>query len=243
MNNTLWSSWARTHVGMVRKVNQDAFADLSDKQLWVVADGMGGHQNGNVASAEIVKAFKQFEPEERMGATVKKIYLQLKKVNYSLLEQAAQVGGNTVIGSTVAILYAKQSRCVTIWSGDSRIYLFRRGELKQLTRDHNNESRLLAEGFSRKEIKVHHDAQILTHAIGGEPEAFLDAQTQEVRHGDIFLLCSDGLNKEVTDSEIEEVLRRLSCPQAVNDLIDLALHRGGRDNITLMLVQASNVDN
>ena len=243
MNNTLWFSWARTHVGMVRKVNQDAFADLPDKQLWVVADGMGGHQNGNMASAEIVKAFKQFEPEERIGTTVKKIYLQLKKVNYSLLEQAAQAGGGAVIGSTVAILYAKQSRCVIIWSGDSRIYLFRRGELKQITRDHNNEPRLLAEGFSHEEIKVHPYAQILTHAIGGEPEAFLDVQTQEVRHGDIFLLCSDGLNKEVTDREIEEVLRRLPCPQAVNDLMDLALHRGGRDNITLMLVQASNVYN
>ena len=240
-NNTLWSSWGRTHVGMVRKINQDAFADLPDKCLWVVADGMGGHENGDLASTEIVKTLKQFEPEERIGTSVKKIYQQLEKVNYKLLEQATLAGDNAVIGSTVAILYTNQTSCVAIWSGDSRIYLFRRGELKQITRDHNNEPRLLAEGFSPEEIKVHPYAQILTHAIGGEPEVFLDAQIQEIRLGDIFLLCSDGLNKEVADSEIEDVLRRMSYQQAGNHLMDLALKRGGRDNITIILVQASRV--
>jgi len=238
-NNTLWSSWGRTHVGIVRKIPQDAFADLSDKNLWVVADGMGGHKNGELASAEIIKTLKQFIPEKRLGSTIKKIYQQIREVNTTLLGLAALEGGDSVIGSTVAILYANQTRCVVLWSGDSRIYLFRRGELKQLTRDHNNEDRLLAEGFSLVEVKVHPYAQILTHAIGGEAEVFLDAQIQEVRDGDIFLLCSDGLNKEVTDIEIEEVLNRLTYQQAVDDLMDLALQRGGRDNITLIMVQAS----
>ena len=242
-NKALWSSLGKTHVGMVRKINQDAFADLPDKYLWVVADGMGGHENGDLASTEIVKALKKFEPEEWIGTTVKKIYQQLKKVNYQLLEQATVAGENAVIGSTVAILYANRTRCVAIWSGDSRIYLFRRGELKQITRDHNNEPVLLAEGFSPEEIKIHPYAQILTHAIGGEQEVFLDAQIQEVKQGDIFLLCSDGLNKEVTDSEIEAVLKRYPYQQAVDNLMDLALQRGGRDNITLILAQAFRVDN
>ena len=239
--NTLWSSWGRTHVGMVRRINQDAYADLSDKHLWVVADGMGGHNNGELASAEIINTLKQFEPEERVGSTVKKLFQQLKLVNYSLLEQAALEGVNAVIGSTVVVLYANQARCVAIWSGDSRIYLFRRGKLRQISRDHNNENRLLDEGFSPEEIKVHPYAQVLTHAIGGEAEVFLDAQVQEARQGDIFLLCSDGLNKEVTDDEIEEVLGRLNYQQAVDELMDLALQRGGRDNITLITVQANLV--
>ena len=234
----LWSSWGRTHVGMIRKINQDAFADLPDKRLWVVADGMGGHKNGGFASDEIIKTLKKFEPEKWIGSTIKKIYQQLKKVNYVLLEQAAMAGDNVVIGSTVAILYTNQTSCVAIWSGDSRIYLFRRGELKQITRDHNNERRLLSEGFSPEEVKAHPYAQILTHAIGGEPEAFLDAQIQEINQGDIFLLCSDGLNKEVADNEIEDVLRRCSYQQAIDDLMDLALQRGGRDNITIIIVQA-----
>ena len=238
-----WSSWGRTHVGMMRTVNQDAFADLPGKCLWIVADGMGGHDHGDLASAEIIQAFTQFEPEEKIGATVKKIYQQLKNVNYGLLEQAALTSDNAVIGSTVAILYANQASCVAIWSGDSRIYLFRRGELKQITRDHNNEPMLLAEGFSPEEAKTHPYAQVLTHAIGGEPEVFLDVQIQEIREGDIFLLCSDGLNKEVTDSEIEDVLRRHPYQQAVNDLMDLSLQRGGRDNITIIMAQAIKPDN
>jgi len=224
-------------VGGVRKINQDAFTDLPEKGLWVVADGMGGHKDGAIASEAIISAFKQFEPEKTIGATVKKIHQQLDKVNGALIEQAALAGENEIIGSTVVILYAKQQRCVFVWSGDSRIYLFRRGQLRQLTHDHNNESALLAEGFNAEEIKNHPYAQVLTHAIGGEAEVYLDAQIQEVRHGDIFLLCSDGLNKEVSDGEIESILAQMPYRQAVNSLMELSLQRGGRDNITIVLAQ------
>ena len=224
---------------MVRKMNQDAFADLPGKCIWVVADGMGGHKDGDFASTEIINAIEQFEPEKTIGTTVKKIYQQLNKVNDVLIEQAALAGGNEVIGSTVVVLYVHQTRCVALWSGDSRIYLFRRSELRQITRDHNHEAKLLAEGFSPEDLINHPYAQTLTHAIGGEQNVYLDVQIQEFRHGDVFLLCSDGLNKEITDSEIEDVLRQMPYQQAVNHLMDLALQRGGRDNITLILVQSS----
>ncbi len=237
--NIVWSSCGSTHVGMVRQVNQDAFVNLPDKCLWVVADGMGGHKDGEFASAEIVNRLNQFEAEKTLGASVKKIYQQLDSVNQRLIEQAELAGDNEVVGSTVAILYANQLNCVAIWSGDSRIYLLRRGELKQITHDHNHESTLMAEGLSPEEIKEHPYTQTLTHAIGGEQELYLDAQIQEFRHEDVFLLCSDGLNKEVTDSEIEDVLRQMSYQQAVNHLMDLALQRGGQDNITIILAQVS----
>jgi serine/threonine protein phosphatase PrpC len=236
-NRLVWSSYGRTHVGGVRRINQDAFADLPDKSLWVVADGMGGHKDGAIASDMIVSAFKQFEPEKTIGATVKKIHQQLDKVNGALVEQAALTGENEIIGSTVVILYASQKRCAVVWSGDSRIYLFRRSQLRQLTRDHNNEPRLLAEGLTPEQVKTHPYAQVLTHAIGGEAEVYLDAQIQELRHGDIFLLCSDGLNKEVSDGEIENILSQMPYRQAVNSLMELSLQRGGRDNITIVLVQ------
>ncbi len=231
-----WSSYGRTDVGRVRSVNQDNFANLPDKRLWVVADGMGGHKDGHLASAKIVEVLTQFEPEKAIGTTVKRIYQSLYAVNQTLVEQAAQT--NDVIGSTVVVLYAHRLSCIAMWSGDSRIYLFRRGELKQLTRDHNNEAALLAEGYTPDEVAIHPYAQILTHAIGGEDAVYLDAQIQEVCHGDIFLLCSDGLNKEVADSEIEDVLRRMPYQQAVDHLMELALQRGARDNTTLILVQA-----
>ncbi|WP_031432403.1 PP2C family protein-serine/threonine phosphatase [Methylomarinum vadi] len=237
MPSTSWLSYGRTHIGKIRSINQDAFANIPEKSLWVVADGMGGHKDGDFASRAIVKAMQDLEPTKYIGATVKRIYQQLHHVNQHLLDHAAVHGENDVIGSTVAILLAHRHHCVTMWSGDSRIYLFRRGILKQITRDHNNESKLLADGYSMEEIKQNPYAQTLTHAIGGESEVFLDAQALEACHDDIFLLCSDGLTKEVADSEIEDILGQAPYRQAVDLLMDLALLRGGRDNITVLVVK------
>lgn len=231
-----WSSCGRTHVGTVRKVNQDAFANLPEKQLWIVADGMGGHKDGEVASNKIVDAFKQFEAEKTIGATANKIHQQLAKVNGELIELAA--GKNEVIGSTVVVFYVQNQHGIVIWSGDSRLYLFRRGQLTQLSRDHNNELNFLLKGFSLEEVKAHPYAQTLTHAIGGEEAVYLDAQIVEVRDSDIFLLCSDGLNKEVSDSEIDACFEQMPYIQAMDCLIELSLQRGGRDNITVVMVQA-----
>lgn len=239
MTNFIWNSHGLTHVGKKRKINQDAFLNLPDKELWVVADGMGGHKAGEVASASIINSLKALIPEQTIGSTVKKIVYELLKVNQRLLDLAAEGGANEVIGSTVVILLACNQYCVYLWSGDSRIYLFRKGRLKQISRDHNDESRLLAEGFSIKEVRTYPFAQALTHAIGGEKNLYLDAQIQEIRNGDVFLLCSDGLNKEVCDSEIESIFKKTSIEESLTQLIELALERGGQDNITIILAQAT----
>lgn len=238
MANFKWNSYGLTHVGKKRKVNQDAFLNLPNKKLWVVADGMGGHKAGEVASNSIVNSMNTLMPENSIGSTVKKIYFKLRKVNQSLLDLAAEGGDNEVIGSTVAIFLACNQYCVYLWSGDSRIYLFRKGKLKQISHDHNNENRLLAEGFSVNEAKAYPFAQALTHAIGGDKKLYLDAQIQEILNGDIFLLCSDGLNKEVCDGEIESILKKTSIEESLNQLIKLALERGAQDNVTMILAQA-----
>jgi len=239
MTNFIWNSYGITHVGKKRKINQDAFLNLPDKKLWVVADGMGGHKAGEVASAAIVNSLKALIPEQTIGSTVKKIVYELLKVNQRLLDLAAEGGDNEVIGSTVVILLACNQYCVYLWSGDSRIYLFRKGELKQISSDHNNGSKLLAEGFSIEEVQTSPFAQALTHAIGGEENLYLDAQIQEIRNGDIFLLCSDGLNKEVGDAEIESILKKAAIEESLTQLIALALERKALDNITIILAQAS----
>jgi serine/threonine protein phosphatase PrpC len=240
MTNFIWHSYGLTHIGKKRKINQDAFLNLPDNKLWVVADGMGGHKAGEVASASIINSLKSLIPEKTIGSTVKKMVYELLKVNQKLLDLAAEGGGdNEVIGSTVVILLACHQYCVYLWSGDSRIYLFRKGELKQISRDHNHESRLLAEGFSIKEARTYPFAQALTHAIGGEEILYLDAQIQEIRNGDIFLLCSDGLFKEVCNTEIESILKKTSIKESLIHLIELALEREAKDNITMILAQAS----
>jgi serine/threonine protein phosphatase PrpC len=239
MTNFQWNSYGLTHVGKKRKINQDAFLNMPDKELWVVADGMGGHQAGEVASASIINSMKALDTAQTIGLTVKKIVFELTKVNQRLLDLAAGGENNEVIGSTVVILLACNQYCVYLWSGDSRIYLFRNGVLKQISHDHNNETNLLTEGYSNTEIETHPFSQALTHAIGGDENLYLDAQIQEIRNGDIFLLCSDGLNKEINDVEIESMLQTLSVEESLIQLIELALEREAKDNITLILTQAS----
>lgn len=235
MNKNGWESYGVTHTGKKRKINQDAFLDLADRQLWIVADGMGGHKDGEYASKAIVEAFKTFTPEKTIGATISEIHHQLKTVNQSLCELAGKAGERVVIGSTVVVLLGYRQYSVALWSGDSRIYLFRHGKLSQITSDHNYEAFLLANGVNVERGKAHPFAQSLTHAIGSDKKFFLEAKIQETRPGDIFLLCSDGLNKEVTDTEIEHILQTSPITSATEQLLNLCLERGARDNITIVV--------
>ena len=240
MNDNSWISYGLTHTGKIRKTNQDTFLNLPEKHLWMVADGMGGHQAGELASGAIADALKSFKFSKTLGATIKAIYCELMKVNCQLVDLASESGENTVIGSTVAILLAWQQHCVCLWSGDSRIYLFRKGKLRQLSRDHNYESKFLSNGYSIEEVKIQPFMQTLTHAIGGEDELYLEAQIQEIRPGDTFLLCSDGLNKEVNDTEIESILNTTPIDQVASQLLECSLEAGGRDNITVVVSVLTN---
>jgi serine/threonine protein phosphatase PrpC len=235
MRDLFWNSYAQTHIGKVRKINQDAYLDLFGQHLWLVADGMGGHEAGELASAAIVDALQSFRQEKWLGASVAKLYRKLLGVNRMLVDAAVENGQDSVVGSTVAILLASRHQGVCLWSGDSRVYLHRRGRLRQLTRDHNYAAQMLAEGYSGEEAEGNPYAQVLTHAVGADPALFLEAQIHEIRPGDIYLLCSDGLNKEVGDSEIETVLNSVALERALPELLNRCLARGARDNTTIVL--------
>ncbi len=236
-----WEAYGKTHTGKIRSINQDAFLDLTEHKLWLVADGMGGHKDGEYASKAIVDALRSFKPKKTLGKTISEIYRQLQRVNQNLYQLALDDEYHQVVGSTVAILLSYEQFCITLWSGDSRIYLFRNGKLNQITDDHNYESFLLANGTSPEIIKAHPFSQSLTHAIGSDEEFFLEPHIQQTKPNDIFLLCSDGLNKEVTDKEIESKLQMYtkSIAEATDQLIELCLMRGARDNVTIVLVHIS----
>jgi serine/threonine protein phosphatase PrpC len=231
-----WESFGLTHTGVIRKINQDTFIDLPDQQLWLVADGMGGHKAGEYASAAIVETFNTFVPEKTIGATVSGIHRKLQDVNRALWHLAKEEGEQEIIGSTVAILLAFNRYCITLWSGDSRIYLFRNSKLTQITHDHNYGAYLATNGLSFNEANAHPFTQALTHAIGSDEEFFLETHIQEIRPDDIFLLCSDGLNKEITDAEIEGVLQTTIIQEASEQLMERCLQQGARDNVTIVLV-------
>ena len=227
-----------THTGNVRQINQDAFLNLPEQQLWLVADGMGGHQAGEVASAAIVQSLRNYSTARTLGSSIKKIYRKLVRVNQDLLETASLGNSNDIIGSTVAILLTHGQHAVCLWSGDSRIYMLRNNQLHQLTRDHNHEELFFAEGHTPEQVISNPYAQALIHAIGVDQELFVETLLLEIKQDDIFLLCSDGLNKEVTDVEIEDRLKEpFSVDENVRQLVELSLERGARDNVTVVVVK------
>jgi serine/threonine protein phosphatase PrpC len=237
MTTARWESYGVTHTGKKRKINQDTFLELTDKQLWLVADGMGGHKSGEYASGAIVDAFRTFTNEKSIGSAVSEIHHKLQSVNQALCELAKEVGEHEVIGSTVAIFLGYNQYGVALWSGDSRIYLFRNSKLKQITHDHSYESYLRANGVLTEDAKAHPFAQSLTHAVGSDSDFFLEALIQEIRPNDLFLLCSDGLNKEIADIEIESLLQTTAIKEASEQLLDRCLERGARDNVTIVLAR------
>ncbi len=230
-----WVSHCITHVGRVREINEDACLDLPEQGLWVVADGMGGHDAGDVASRLVVDSLRDVGGYQRFSEFVDDVEQRLIAVNQSLVEQAQRIDAETTIGSTVVALLAYGRHCVCLWAGDSRLYRYRGGRLVQISRDHSEVEELIRRGVvSRQNAGNHQLANVITRAVGAAPELYLDAELNEIMHGDRFLLCSDGLNKEVSDREIRECMATPNSEKICETLVNLALSRGCRDNITVV---------
>ncbi|MES9831271.1 MAG: protein phosphatase 2C domain-containing protein [Candidatus Thiodiazotropha sp. DIVDIV] len=239
-NRFFWVSAHITDKGKVRNINEDACLDRADLGIWVVADGMGGHAAGDLASGMIVNELKSMAPGDSLGQLAGDVEQRLHYVNQQLLIESQERGGE-IIGSTVVTLLAYDGYCIYQWAGDSRIYLYRRGNLKQLSRDHSQVEELIEQGIvSSDEAEQSSIANYITRAVGACDLLELDAEMVEPCDGDLFLLCSDGLNKEVSDSEIADILGRHDLQDSIQELINLAMERGARDNVTIVLVQAKS---
>lgn len=232
-----FDSHGLSHVGLVRPRNEDAFLDRPDLGLWAVADGMGGHEAGDLASARIVEALGQIAPPHGdLASFVSRVRTALTEVDRELRERAAMLGPGAVIGSTVVTLLAVGNRFACVWAGDSRLYRLRSGTLKQLTVDHSHVQDLVFRGLLREEdAEGHPAAHIVTQAIGAGGLGF-GVVEGEVRAEDAFLLCSDGLNRVVRAADIA---RALASPpqQAGADLVDTVLGRGAPDNVAVVIVR------
>ncbi len=237
-----WTAAAFTHQGNVRQHNEDACLSLPERGIWAVADGMGGHADGDVASREVVRSLESLPDGLALEALAEAARGALVRVNRSLRERAsAGLGPASVIGSTVVALLARGANAVCLWAGDSRIYLLRDGELRPLTRDHSVVEELIMRGELSPEVALAHpEANALTRAVGGDDALEVETVDVAVRDGDLFLLCSDGLTKEVTQTEMAEILGRTSPLDAACDaLVQQALANGGRDNVTVVAVRAA----
>jgi protein phosphatase len=237
----LWTSASRSHPGRVRQVNEDACLDQSERGLWAVADGMGGHELGEFASGLAVQSLMDLPAVEDLEHRVGVALDWLREVNRHLRAEALR-RDVPVIGTTIAALLAAGSLCSCLWAGDSRIYLYRAGRLKQLTRDHSHLEAARSRRVSRSDDTLDRPrANLITRALGGEDTLRIDRVTVELLDGDIFLLCTDGLSNEVSELSIEQALLPGICGLACNALVDMALDREARDNITAVVVRAEDL--
>ena len=231
-----------THKGRVRSENQDD--GLADEVLFVVADGMGGHAGGAVASRTVVEYFRDnVDP-----VTVAEVIDGTHRANAAVLEAVAADPSLRGMGTTLCVLALvageADDRLIITNVGDSRVYHFQDGELDQITQDHSLVETLLREGrLTPEEAAVHPQRNILTRALGIDEKVLVDDWAMLPFAGDRYVLCSDGLFNEVTDNEIAGVLRRLADPQeAADELVRLANDAGGRDNITVVVVDVDDDD-
>lgn len=229
-------SFGLTDTGCVREHNEDAYLDANTQGFWVVADGAGGHQGGDIASSLIIERLSQIQKQPFLGLLVKKITHALQQVNQELIILSGGAQSKRIIASTVCVLITHKHRAICLWSGDSRIYLLRDKQLSQLTRDHNRIEAFVKAGMSQEEAEQYPLAHYLTAAIGSSSPLFTETQSCEVKQGDRFLLCSDGLFKDVTDNEIALIMQQKNPKKITKQLMNKALSRQASDNVTVLSV-------
>jgi serine/threonine protein phosphatase PrpC len=237
-----FASHALTHIGLVRRRNEDAFLDRPDVGLWAVADGMGGHEAGDYASTRIVTTLGEIAPPRDIEAFANACAERLRDVDAELRDRAAMLGPAATIASTVVVLIADEREFACLWAGDSRIYRWRGGELSRLTRDHSRVQELVDTGLLTPERAAPHpERNIVTRAIGGGRLEF-GRLREPLEPGDRFLLCSDGLTNMVADAEIaRELAPPASSDRAAQRLLDLVLARGAHDNVTAVVIDVEPV--
>lgn len=229
---------AVSHTGFARDHNEDSYHSEPASGLWVVADGMGGHEGGEFASGAIVDHMQSIGRPSSAPDLQARFVDRLTKAN-ELIHDRGQANGAT-IGSTVVALLVFQEHFACVWSGDSRVYLVRDGALSQMSRDHTEANELLDRGvISAEDAENWPRKNVITRAVGVAADVALDHKYGELQARDTFVLCSDGLNAHVTDQEILDVATPSMTPQRICDkLLDMVLDRGASDNTTIMAVRA-----
>lgn len=227
---------ARTHIGLVRKANEDSYLSQPENGLFAVADGMGGHKGGQTASQGAVsvlsEALKGRTPAPQQAEWA------IQAANRRLFDKASQDTELEGMGTTVTLLWANDKEMILAQVGDSRGYLFRDGKLTQLTQDHSLVAQLLKEGLITQEEAAHHPYRnVITRAVGTAMGVEVDVATHSRQAGDLWLLCSDGLHGMVEQPEMEKILRDMEPEAAAQALLEAALEKGGKDNITLILIK------
>jgi protein phosphatase len=245
---------ALTDVGRKRKGNEDSLFLNPDQNLFIVADGMGGHAAGEIASKMAVEAINEFVCltggddditwpfglDENISYDGNRLKTAIKYANRKVLEATKEKSEYEGMATTVAAVLVDGDTANLAHVGDSRVYLMRDGVLKQLTSDHSWVNEQIQSGvLSADQARGHPLRNVVTRALGGKPDLQVDMQVHKMQPGDLLLLCSDGLTTMLPDDEIHELLEGASgdIRRAAQDLVAAANEKGGEDNITVVLIQ------
>ncbi len=248
------TAYGESDTGLVRETNEDSFAVVRHLGLFMVADGMGGAAAGEVASHAVIdhvqRAVEDGETTWPMDSSLRspesgprRFIAGIHRANRHIYRQSGEDWRRRGMGTTFAGLFLMERSAVIAHVGDSRVYRFRDGVLEQMTRDHSLANHLVEMGFLRPEdVATYPRRNVITRAVGTHENVEVDARIIDVRAGDVFLLCSDGLTGELSDREIATILAQASLPfGTVATLVDRALAHGGSDNVTAVLVRVEAV--
>jgi protein phosphatase len=231
-----YETGSASHMGRVRSENEDSFIVNPDVGLWAVADGIGGHEDGKFASQTVVDQLGTTGRAISPGDLLARAEDRLVRANHILRDAAHQRG--VTMGSTVAALLIHGRYYSVAWSGDSRVYLVRGGQIRMLSSDHNEARELMDKGIlTQEEARRWPRRNVITRAVGVHDDPNVEVVRGELAENDQFVLCSDGLTNHVSDADILAHLQGRQAQTACDALIETTLERGATDNVTVVAVK------
>ncbi len=235
-----YRSVGRTHRGKVRRLNEDAFLEKTDIGLFAVADGMGGHQRGDVASARIVDALEAIPAPADGRSFLGAVRGALEVTNADLYRQGAAISDDQTMGATVVAMLIFDDHFACLWAGDSRFYRIRNGQAELLSKDHSFVQELVDAGdITDEDAEDHPMRNVITRAIGAHDGTELDTVHGPVEAGDIFLLATDGVTNVCSAEEIAQIIAQEGLSESADQLVRLCLERGAPDNLSLVVVESA----
>lgn len=245
-----------SHIGKVRKRNEDRFLVNDELGLYTVADGMGGHAGGEEASRIAVETVEQvisrlmnnpsatlpYSYEERVSPAARGLKYSIRLASEKIYREAKQSPEYQGMGTTVTALWLADKEAHIAHVGDCRGYLLRDGKIEQLTEDHSwVQQQVNAGNISAEEARKHELRNVITRSVGFEEDVEIDTYSKDLKLGDIHLLCSDGLFNLVSEVELNEITLSSTPDKACRQMVDLANNRGGTDNITVVIVRVEQL--
>jgi serine/threonine protein phosphatase Stp1 len=220
-----------THQGCVRTANEESLSSSLRQQVWAIADGMGGHKNGQFASQKLAAAIHEAAVPDDLEGACRAVADAIYAANDQVFAEAQRAGEQ--MGSTIVALLIRDSEFAVLWAGDSRAYLLRDDVLHQLSKDHTQVQEMLDRGLlSESEAADHPMGHVLARAVGVQSDLEIDAISDTAQVGDTFLLCSDGLHGVMNDQEITQIIANWGRESAAK-LVEECLERGAPDNVTV----------